>query len=477
MWSKKARYLILAFSVAVLAAEDGLEPKKADQHAFSKTIHFILTVILELFLPSLAAALAIADKFHWSLFLQYILTGYLVFDVVFLSFPDDGGHENRTSKGTGWFLAVLFGIVVFVGTLINGSNLVINKFYPHRNSSSNLGSINQYGLSYKIYEITSFLVVPTGWVRVCLAPIALFGFCYDSHTGQCIAHGIMGSSFILYGFVLSLVLIVPWIRCHPDPEAKSQDFYDSCLMWLWGLVNTFTEHRWGKEPWSHGDFLHTFLGLIWWAGASAALFITRSGGKRTLIPSLLLIFTAYAMKEHGQHQEISVKVHTFFGMALASAGLTRIVEILFILKDKRCSDSGKVLAFQHLPPFCLVLAWCDMLATNILLFVFFSLSALINSLCECCATKISSAEVIHPEHARQSAREIWAGERFLVAPSILEISRGFPFSSIWISTSPYSRASCDRFSVTVGLIQAIPGDIKSFRSSADNKALMSGIDK
>ena len=59
MWSKKARYLILAFSVAVLAAENVLEPKKADQHAFSKTIHFILTVILELFLPSLAAALAL----------------------------------------------------------------------------------------------------------------------------------------------------------------------------------------------------------------------------------------------------------------------------------------------------------------------------------------------------------------------------------------------------------------------------------
>ncbi|RLV82959.1 Protein YTP1 [Meyerozyma sp. JA9] len=364
MWSKKAGLLLAAFVVAASAADDGSEPEKADQHAFSKTIHFILTVILELFLPSVAAALAIADKLHWSLFFQYISTGYSVFDVVFLSFPDDSGHENRTSKGTGWFLTILFGIVVFVGTFINGSNLVINKFYPHWKSSSNSAGISQYGVSYKIYKITSFLVVPTGWVRVCVAPIALFGFCYDSHTGQCIAHGIMGSSFIMYGFVLSLVLIVPWIRCHPDPEAKSQDFYDSCLMWLWGLVNTFTEHRWGKEPWSHGDFLHTFLGLIWWAGASAALFITRSGGKRTLIPSLLLMFTAYAMKEHGQHQEISVKVHTFFGMALASAGLTRIVEISFILGDKRCSDNGKVLAFQHLPPFCLVLAGLMFMAAN-----------------------------------------------------------------------------------------------------------------
>lgn len=339
-----------------------------DPHAFSKTVHFLLALGLELFVPSVATALAIADRLHWSLFLQYILTGFLVFDVIFLSFPDESGHENRTSRGTGWFLAGLLGLVVFLGTFINGSNLIINKFYPHWTSHNNENGVpspgHQYGLSYKMYKIASFLTVPTGWVRVGMAAIALFGFCYDSHTGQCIAHGIMGSSFILYGFVLSFVLIIPWIRCHPDPNARSQDFYDSCLIWLWGMVNTFTEHRWGREPWSHGDFLHTFLGLIWWAGASAALFITRSGGRRTVIPSLILMFTAYAMKEHGQHQEISVKVHTFFGIALASAGLTRIVEILFILGDKRCSDSGKVLAFQHLPPFCLVLAGLMFMAAN-----------------------------------------------------------------------------------------------------------------
>lgn len=363
--SNSNKWLLAAlFFVTYVVADDDAPEAPVDQHAFSKTIHFVLTLALQLFLPSIAAALAIADKFHWSLLLQYILTAYLVFELVFLSFPDTTGHENRTSKGTGWFLTILFGVVVFLGTFLNGSNLVVNKFYPHWKSQSTDGSPNQYGLAYKIYKISSFIIVPTGWVRVCVAAIALFGFCYDSHTGQCIAHGIMGSSFIFYGFVLSLVLIIPWIRCHPDPEAKSQDFYDSCLMWLWGLVNTFTEHRWGREPWNHADFLHTFLGLIWWSGASAALFITRKGGKRTVIPSLILIFTAYAMKEHGQHQEISVKVHTFFGIALASAGLTRIIEILFVLGDKRCSDTGRVLAFQHLPPVCLVLAGLMFMGAN-----------------------------------------------------------------------------------------------------------------
>ena len=108
-----------------------------------------------------------------------------------------------------------------------------------------------------------------------MAPVALFGFCYGKHTGQCIAHGIMGSAFILYSFVLSLVLVIPWIRKHQllntsdggggGATGTSQEFYDSTVMMVWG-VNTFTEHRWGRESWSMGDYQHTAMGIIggWW---------------------------------------------------------------------------------------------------------------------------------------------------------------------------------------------------------------------
>ncbi|KAI5950777.1 hypothetical protein KGF54_003851 [Candida jiufengensis] len=325
-------------------------------NASSKSFHWIITLFILLIIPSISTSLAFANRFHWSLLLQYIATSYSVVESLFLDFPDNvDNHENRTSKGTSWFLSIVLGITIFLGTLLNGSNLVINKFYPHLSKH-----YNEYGLMAKIYKIFSLLIVLTGWVRVCMAPIALFGFCYGRHTGQCIAHGIMGSAFILYSFVLSLVLVVPWIRKHQlhssnAQNLKSQEFYDSTIMMLWGIVNTFTEHRWGKEGWNMGDYQHTAMGIIWWGGGLLGMYLSRNN-QRTFIPALLLIFTGYSMSQHAQHLQISTKVHSVFGIALMSAGVTRIIEIVFVLKDKACSESGKILSFQYLPPFCLTLS-------------------------------------------------------------------------------------------------------------------------
>lgn len=331
-------------------------------NAGSKTFHWILTLALLLILPSISSALAFANRLHWSVLLQFVCTGYSVFESLFLDFPDNvDNHENRTSKGTSWFLSFLLGFTIFLGTFINGSNIVINKFYPHL-------STNEYGITYKIYKTASFLTVLVGWVRVCMAPVALFGFCYGKHTGQCIAHGIMGSSFIFYGFVLSFVLVIPWIRKHhllnPNFTGKSQEFYDSTLMCVWGIVNTFTEHRWGKEGWSHGDYQHTSMGIIWWCGGLLGMWMTRKNNVRSFVPALLLIFTGYAMSQHAQHLVISTKVHALFGWALIFGGLSRIIEISFLLNDNGGSANGKILSFQHLPPFCLVLSGVLFMSAN-----------------------------------------------------------------------------------------------------------------
>ena len=159
-----------------------------------------------------------------------------------------------------------------------------------------------------------------------MAPVALFGFCYGKHTGQCIAHGIMGSAFILYSFVLSLVLVIPWIRKHQllntsdgggggGATGTSQEFYDSTVMMVWGVVNTFTEHRWGRESWSMGDYQHTAMGIIWWGGGLLGMYLSRKN-HRSFIPALLLIFTGYSMSQHAQHLIISTKVHSVFGISL-----------------------------------------------------------------------------------------------------------------------------------------------------------------
>lgn len=61
------------------------------------------------------------------------------------------------------------------------------------------------------------------------------------HTGQCLAHFIMGSSFVAYGIILLIMLRVgaPFLL----KRGRSQEWYDSWVIMLWGIVNTFTEHR------------------------------------------------------------------------------------------------------------------------------------------------------------------------------------------------------------------------------------------
>lgn len=343
-----------------LALADGdmdMDEKPVEFHpvnAGSKTFHWITTLATLLVLPSIASAFAFSETFHVAVLLHIVSFAYSLVESLFLAFPDNANnHESRTSKGTSWFLTWELGAVVFAGTLINGTNFIVNRFRKGASDSSPSRAI------IKVYKTLAFTSVITGWVRVSIAPISLFGFCYGRSTGQCIAHGIMGTAFVLYGFVLAWLLMIPWIRNHQKMNGsgtKSQEFWDSSVMCLWGIVNTFTEHRWGKEGWSHGDYQHTAMGIIWWCGGLLGMWMTRKNNVRSVIPAVLLIYTGYAMSQHSQKLVISTKVHAMFGRVLMTGGLTRIIEIAFVLKDAASSESGKIMAFQHFPPLCLILS-------------------------------------------------------------------------------------------------------------------------
>lgn len=206
----------------------------------------------------------------------------------------------------------------------------------------------------KIHYTIAIVLPIFSWIQFGFGVIVLEGFCHDDHLGQCLAHGIMGSSFIAYGYVLAIMLYFgDGVLARRN---RSQEFYDNLIITLWGIVNTFTEHRWGQN-WSHGDYQHTSMGIIWWCAGMLGIILSRNWKtgepRRNFIPAIVLIFTGWAMSEHAQHLMFSTKVHAFFGYALMFAGLTRIIEIGFILKDQP-SDSTAIRAFQHLPPFLLV---------------------------------------------------------------------------------------------------------------------------
>ncbi|CAG7940419.1 unnamed protein product [Penicillium nalgiovense] len=189
------------------------------------------------------------------------------------------------------------------------------------------------------------------WAQMLFGGIASLGFCRDDHLGQCLAHFIMGSAFIGYGICLTILLLVGqyWLR----RTGRSQEFFDSLIIAAWGCVNTFTEHRWGS-PWAHNDLQHTTMGIIWWCAGLLGMWLsrTRSGRpKRNLIPAIVILITGYAMSSHPQSLMISTMVHSIFGYTLMAAGLTRIIEISFVLKDKPALSEPN--SFQYLTPFLL----------------------------------------------------------------------------------------------------------------------------
>jgi len=173
---------------------------------------------------------------------------------------------------------------------------------------------------------------------------------------------------------MAILLVVgeAWVR----RSGRSPEFYDSWVITVWGIVNTFTEHR--GSTWSVKDMQHTILGVLWWTGGILGIFLSRNN-QRNVVPAIIIILTGWAMSEHAQALKISTKVHATFGRTLMLAGLARIIEICFVpsklaaeasdadghsdhtLADSGSGsgysengDSGKAAAaraFRHLPPF------------------------------------------------------------------------------------------------------------------------------
>ena len=203
-----------------------------------------------------------------------------------------------------------------------------------------------HGIVGKVLPITS-------WIQMLFGGITALGFCRADHLGQCLAHFIMGSAFIAYGIIFTIMLLVGqlWLR----RTRRSQEFFDSAIIAAWGVINTFTEHRWGSA-WVNNDLQHTTIGIVWWCAGLLGMWLSRKrdgSPKRNIIPGLIIVLTGYAMSGHFQHLPLSTMVHTVFGYTLMAAGVTRIIEISFILKDQDTlsEDGSDVNSFQYLPPF------------------------------------------------------------------------------------------------------------------------------
>ncbi len=206
--------------------------------------------------------------------------------------------------------------------------------------------VTGHGVVGKVMPVAS-------WVQMLFGGITALGFCRGDHLGQCLAHFIMGSAFIGYGIVLTILLLVGqiWLK----RTGRSQEFFDSLVIAAWGCVNTFTEHRWGTA-WVKNDLQHTSMGIVWWCAGLLGMWLSRKRDgrpKRNLIPGIVILLTGWAMSGHPQSLHLSTMVHKVFGYTLMAAGAARIVEISFVLKDRNSISKNpeETNSFQYLTPF------------------------------------------------------------------------------------------------------------------------------
>ncbi|KAI0157218.1 hypothetical protein GGR57DRAFT_59813 [Xylariaceae sp. FL1272] len=193
------------------------------------------------------------------------------------------------------------------------------------------------------------------WTQMIFGGITALGFCQGDHIGQCLAHFIMGSAFIAYGILLAILLLIGqiWLR----RTGRSQEFFDSAVITAWGVVNTFTEHRWG-HAWVKNDWQHTIMGIVWWCAGLVGIWLSRDRDgrpQRNFIPGFIIFITGWAFGGHPQDLMVSAEVHKMYGYTLMAVGITRIIEVAFVLRDRPSysADGRETHSFQYIPIFLL----------------------------------------------------------------------------------------------------------------------------
>ncbi|KDQ26475.1 hypothetical protein PLEOSDRAFT_1057036 [Pleurotus ostreatus PC15] len=241
-----------------------------------------------------------------------------------------GGYILGHSHGGRMFLPSIhgsFASLLFIPILLQLSLGIYLKLHIHEETIRPYAVV-AHGVLGKAYPVL-------GWSQMLFGALTYGGYCRDGNLGQCLAHYIMGSGFIAYGAIMAIFLVVgeAWII----RSGRSPEWWDSWIIMLWGIVNTFTEHR--GSTWSVKDMQHTILGVLWWTGGLLGIFLARNN-QRNVVPGVIIILTGWAMSEHAQRLKINdqllfahPQVHATFGHTLMLAGLARIVEICFVAPD------------------------------------------------------------------------------------------------------------------------------------------------
>jgi Protein of unknown function (Ytp1) len=195
------------------------------------------------------------------------------------------------------------------------------------------------------------ILVLLSWIQIVLGGVNALGFCSSWWLSQCVTHSIFGIAYIAYGSLWTIILLVGqrWLR----NTGRSQEFFDSVNVAAWGLVNTFTEHRWGYQ-WDNRDIQHTSMGVLWLCSGLLGIWLSRSKKSGpNVIPGITFIVSGWALAAHAQDSVMATEYHQVLGSVMAILGACRILEASFLTTGKgfQSSKYGEMHTFRYLSHF------------------------------------------------------------------------------------------------------------------------------
>ncbi|KAI9012512.1 hypothetical protein CLU79DRAFT_770273 [Phycomyces nitens] len=184
--------------------------------------------------------------------------------------------------------------------------------------------------------------------------VVYHGVCRSWSVLGCIAHLIKGGIFFFYGIVtfgryLGAFANRGWAWNRVDNGSKfSFEMIECCLIFTYGITNTWMEHFGQNSAWTHKDLEHASLAFMWWWCGLVGILVESRTLRRLLnrtegtplsepkheqtqtfsmnpFPALTVLMTGISMGNHHQDTAYSTQVHYMWGLLLSMAAVFRFV--------------------------------------------------------------------------------------------------------------------------------------------------------
>ncbi|KAI7904736.1 uncharacterized protein BX663DRAFT_559714 [Cokeromyces recurvatus] len=191
--------------------------------------------------------------------------------------------------------------------------------------------------------------------------VVYHGVCRSWEVLGCIAHLIKGGIFFFYGIMtfgryLGAFANKGWAWNYIENGSRfSFEMIESCLIFTYGITNTWMEHFGQDSRWTHKDLEHASLAFMWWWCGLIGIMVESRAVRRLLertiltntnttqnssksyslnpFPALTVLMTGISMGNHHQDTLYSSNIHYMWGILLASAACCRFVTYLFLYRN------------------------------------------------------------------------------------------------------------------------------------------------